>query len=94
MNIAQILLVLAVMLFALTVGIAIANNTREELKPGRKWFGLIVVAAIFGIFFSVLGLSGDEKTFYLASFACMLIIAMVPLAMLSNKIKKASKRKP
>ena len=88
MNLAQMLLVLAVMLFALTVGIAIANNTREELKPGRKWFGLIAVASIFGIFFSVLGLGGDDKAFYLASFACMLIISMVPLGMLSKKKKK------
>jgi biotin transporter BioY len=38
------------------IGNALANITKEEIKPGRKWFKILIVLSLIGaIIFLILG---------------------------------------
>jgi hypothetical protein len=50
------------LLLAFLIGDHLARLTREELKQGRPWFNLIIVASLLGAFISAL-LGNDALLF-------------------------------
>jgi len=45
-----LLIGVAVLILGWPIGMLLANATKEELKSGKKWFGLIVLLGIIGGF--------------------------------------------
>lgn len=43
------ILEILILLIAIPVGIWIANHTKEELKSGKKYFRILVIASLLGV---------------------------------------------
>jgi len=59
----QIILAIIVALLGYPVGLLIAKSTKEELKKGRKWFKLIMIASLLIMILSFLNETGTLLIF-------------------------------
>jgi len=84
----KFIMLVLIALSGIPFGILIAGMTREELRPGRKWFKLIAAASLVCMIGSFLATSGDSLAIALTVFAFTLMISLVPLAYLEYKRKK------
>lgn len=84
----QTLLLILIALSGIPAGILVAGMTREELRPGKRWFKLIAAASLVCIIGSFFFTSGDTLAVALTVFAFTLIISLVPLAYLAYKKKR------
>jgi len=76
----KIVIGILVLALGIPIGNYLAKITKEELKAGRIWFKLIIIASLIGALVSLL-LGNDTLLF------TMLFIAIVTSRSLKNKIK-------
>ncbi|MEM4703303.1 MAG: hypothetical protein QXP53_02360 [Candidatus Pacearchaeota archaeon] len=77
----QYLIVGLISLSGFPVGLLIANTCKEELKPGRKWFKLIMLACLVVIVLSLFFSSGTNLLLLLAVFVFIFLLALAALIM-------------
>ena len=58
MNLLSLILIIIITLLGYPIGLLIAKLTEEELKAGKKWFKLIILASIVVILISLVFLRG------------------------------------
>ena len=44
----RLLIGIAFLALGFPIGIFLAKKTKEELKPGKRWFGIIVIVSLVG----------------------------------------------
>mgnify|MGYP001584158899 FL=1 len=80
----EMILEIIILLLGIPVGYLIALMARDELKAGRKWFGVLVIASILGaVWFYLIG-----ESVIVWSFGFVGVISAVGLGMERNKSKK------
>ncbi len=77
MNYTQMIFLALIALSGIPVGMLLRKKTKEEMKPGRRWFKMIAVACIS----IILGLiiTGEINPVYLTVLAFIFFISIVPL---------------
>ena len=77
METTQILLLTLVALMGIPAGFILKYFTKEEMKPGKKWFRIISMASLA----ILLGLvvTGENNPLYLTAFSFIFFISAVPL---------------
>ena len=75
----QILLLTLVALLGIPAGFLLKYFTKEEMKPGRKWFKMISSLSAVAFFASMIFARGDSLALMLTAFAFIFFISAVPL---------------
>lgn len=78
MNLIQTILLALVALSGIPVGFLLKRVTREEMKPGRRWFRLISALSFIAIILSLI-FSRENLALYLSVFTFIFFISSVPL---------------
>lgn len=81
----QKILAILIALAGFPLGLFIAHCTKEELKPGRKWFKLILFVCVVIIFFAFMLLKDEILLFIL------LVIIFIFLFTLASLIAEKKK---
>lgn len=76
MNTLSLILTIIVALAGYPVGLIIARLTKEELKPGRKWFLVIILACIILVILSLIFIQGDALIFLAAAFVFIILLSL------------------
>ena len=76
MNTLQIVLTIIIAMLGFPAGLIIAWLADDELKAGRVWFEMIIVASIIAIVLSLIFAQGDALLFLLASFVFIALLAL------------------
>jgi L-asparagine transporter-like permease len=87
MNTFQILIVFVIALLGYPIGLLIARATLEELRAGRKWFKLILLASFIGIIVSIIFAKSTTLCFLTAIFVFIFLVALASFIK-SKKIRK------
>lgn len=87
MNLFQIILTIVIALAGYPLGLLLAHYTREELKKGRKWFKLVLMACVLGVIVSLIFSRGENLLFLIEVFVFMFLLALASLI----KSRKAGK---
>jgi len=91
----QNIFVVIIALLGFPIGLLVAKMTQEELKPGRKWFRLLAIAAAIAIAASIIFTQGETMLFLAAALTFVLLISIASLAyarMTSSRAKKSKRR--
>ena len=74
----QILLLILIALLGIPAGLLISRHTKEELKPGKKWFAVLMIIA--GIIVLVSALSDfAEKMLVMTVSGFVFLLALTSL---------------
>lgn len=79
----QIFLLIAVSLLGIPVGFLLKYFTKEEMRPGRKWFKMVSIASL-AILFGLI-VTGENLPLYITAFSFIFFISAVPLLKLKKK---------
>ena len=79
MEITQIILLTLVSLLGIPAGFLLKHFTKEEMKPGKRWFKIISLLSAVVFFGSMIFAKGDSLALMLAAFSFMFFISAVPL---------------
>ncbi len=88
MDILTILILTIIALAGFPIGLLIKKFTPEELKSGKKWFKLIIIASIIAITFSLIFARNETLVFLFTSFLFIILLTLPSLI----KFKKKKKR--
>ena len=87
MNVLTIIISIVIALSGYPIGLFIASLTEEELKQGRKWFKLIILACFIAIIIFSFLVKGEILFFLILSLVFIILIALASL------VKSRKKRK-
>ncbi len=79
LNTVQIALLVLLALTGVPAGFFIARNTKEELRPGKKWFKIISAASVAAAVSSPLFVEGGMLALALTVSAFIFFISSTPL---------------
>ncbi len=85
MEIFQIIILVVIALIGIPAGFFLKNRTKEEMKPGRKWFRTISVLSALVFFISLIFAREDDLALLLSSMAFVFFISYVPLVKFNKK---------
>ena len=79
MNILTIIISIAIALLGYPIGLLIAKYTEEELRAGRKWFQLLIVACFITIIILSFLVKGENLFFLILGLVFIILLSLASL---------------